>query len=198
MTTFDTSSDLHAPTGGPAHAASAPETATVFTPGEPSAPLDSLLDQLRERVAERDESDPQEWVKEIPKVGIRLVCDPDIEAEDYQRWVKGAQARGRGGRRRALTSALDLDQFALSVRALTATCLRLEIHDGEKWRPMTGARSDVLNLESTELLRTFGVMDSASVLRKLFGRDARIIDAGQELLTEAGYLGGDDDDDNPE
>lgn len=84
--------------------------------------------------------------------------------------MKGAQARGKGGRRRALTSALDLDQFALSVRALTATCLRLDIRDGETWRPMTGSKGDTLDLELTELLRTFGVMDSASLLRKLFGR----------------------------
>lgn len=193
MTTFNTSTD------GSSTAPVAPElpVAAPFDPTGSDTP-DSLLDQLRARVDERDETEPSEWTKEVPKVGIRLVCDPDIEAEDYQRWVKGAQARGKGGRRRAMTSALDLDQFALSVRALTATNIRLEIKRGDGWTPMTGPQGEVLTLESRELLRTFNVMDSASVLKRLFGRDARVIDAGQELLTEAGYLGGDDDDDNPE
>lgn len=193
MTTFDTSS-------GPRHGGELPDApppaaaAEAFTPGEVTP--DSLLDQLRERVAERDEAEPSEWFKEIPGIGVRLVCDPDIEADDYQRWLKQARPRGKGGRRAANVGPMDLDQFALSVRALTATNVRLEIKRGAQWRPMTGAQGGVLDLESRELLDTFGVMDSASALRKLFGRDARIIDAGQELLTEAGYLGGDDDDDD--
>ena len=170
-------------------------TAEPFTPGEPAPALDSLLDQLRERVAERDEEESEPWVKEIPRVGIRLVCDPRIDAVDYQRWLKQAQSRGKGGRARP-AGALDLDQFALSVRALTATCQRLEIRRGADWAPMTGRDGTVLDLDSRELLTAFNVMDAASVLRKLFGRDARVIDAGSELLTEAGYLGGDDDD-NP-
>lgn len=188
MTVFDTSTGATQP-------AELPEAAP-FEPGAADTP-DSLLDQLRARVDERDEAEPSEWCKEIKGVGIRLVCDPDIDAEDYQRWVKQAQRRGKGGRR-VMTSALDLDQFALSVRALDATCVRLEIKHGDGWKPMTGVKGDTLALDSRELLGVFNVMDSASVLRKLFGRDARVIDAGQELLTEAGYLGGDDDDDNPE
>lgn len=193
-------STFDASTGG-AHAAGPDEpTAVPFTPAvaDPPVSADSLLDRLRDRVAERDEAEPDEWFKEVPGVGIRLVCDLNIEADDFQRWLKSAQNRGRSGRRRAVASATDLDQFGLSVRALTATCIRLDIRDDDDWRPMTDGRGEVLTLESKELLRTFGVMDSASVLRKLFGRDARVIDAGQELLTESGYFGGDDDDENPE
>jgi hypothetical protein len=199
MTTFDTSTaprDGSGP-GFPA-ASSAPDepVATPFEPGAAEGP-DSLLDQLRARVDERDEAEPDEWFKEVRGLGIRLVCDLNIEADAFQRWFKGAQAR-KGGRRKTMASASDLDQFALSVRALTATCIRLEIKRGDAWTPMTGAGGVALDLESRELLRTFNVMDAASVLRKLFGRDARVIDAGQELLDAAGYLGGDDDDDNPE
>lgn len=193
MSTFDTST-------APRHGTELPPpdaAAETFTPGAPPPVADSLLDQLRERVAERDAAEPDEWFKVIPGVGIRLVCDLNIEADDFQRWLKAAQSR-KGGRRQGVSSAVDLSPFALSVRALTATCLRLEIRDGESWRPMVGTKGDTLGLDSKELLQTFGVMDAGSVLRKLFGRDSRVIDAGQELLAAAGYTGDEDGDENPE
>lgn len=189
-TTFDGSS------GG-----DTPPQATAWSPTNGSTPHDdspdSLLDQLRERVEERDDEEPQEWIKEVPKLGIRIICDPDIENGDYQRWLKASFPKGRGRRSGRASSPMDMDQLALSARALTATCLRLEIKRDGEWRPMIGRDGEPYTLESQELLRTFNVMDTTSVLRKLFGRDSKVIDAGQELLAEAGYLGDDADDDDP-
>lgn len=191
-TTFDGSTGP-APDGPPEATTWVPAAAPDVADDSP----DSLLDQLRERVEERDDTEPQEWFKEVPKLGIRIVCNPDIENNDFQRWMKQATPRvkGRGSRS---ANPMDMDQLQLAGRALTATCERLEIKRGDVWTPMLGKDGDKLTLESTELLRTFRVMDSISVLRKLFRLDARVIDAGQELLREAGYLGDDADDDDPE
>lgn len=189
-TTFDGST-------GPAHGA--PEElpqARAWSPAAEEVAPDSLLDQLRARVEHRDETEPQEWIKEVPGLDIRLVLDPDIENSDFQRWMKQAtprtKGRGRGG-----VNPMAMDQLQLASRALTAQCIRLEMKRDGEWRPMTGRDGEAYTLDSQELLRTFNVMDSTSVLRKLFGRDARVIDAGQELLAEAGYLGDDAEDDDP-
>lgn len=192
-TTFDGSTG-----SGPAPDAHLPQ-AQAWSPAAEELAPDSLLDQLRERVEERDETEPQEWIKEIPKVGIRLVLDPDIANEDFQRWMKAATPRGKGRGRAASANPMAMDQLQLSARALTAQCIRLEIKDrnSDVWRPMIGSDGDPMRPDSRELLRTFSVMDSASLLRKLFGRDAKVIDAGQELLQEAGYLGDDADEDDP-
>jgi hypothetical protein len=195
-TTFDGSSGPSpAPRSTPAAPAPTGEATAWGATLDADAP-DALLDQLRARVEERNEADPQEWTKEVPKVWIRLVCDPDIENGDFQRWTNQAMPR-KGRTRGRAANPMAMDQLALAARALTATNIRLELKGDSGWRPMTGRDGDVLTLESDELLRTFNVMDSTSVLRKLFGRDARVIDAGQELLAEAGYLGDDTDPDDP-
>jgi len=182
-TTFDGSSTNAVP----------PPEAVAWDPAAEAVP-DTLLDQLRARVDERDQTEDREWTCEVPKVGIRLVCDPVIDNADFQRWMKSASTRA-GRRRGATPGPMDLDQLQLSSRALVATCLRLEIKRDGDWTPMTGKDGGLLTLESPEVLRTFGVMDPVALLKKLFGRDARVIDSGQELLAAAGYLGGDEDED---
>jgi hypothetical protein len=170
-----------------------------FGPALDDSPA-SMLDVLRDRVEQRDVADADPWVHEIPKVGVRLVCDPRIDNADYQRWVKAAMAKTRTARRgRSNANAMDLDQLALSARAITATNIRVEIkRQGDEWVAISdGASADALNLEDAAMLRAFGVMDPTSLLRKLFGRDAAVINAGQELLAAAGYLDGDDEDDDP-
>jgi hypothetical protein len=192
-----TTSTFDATTAGPPPAMG--KTAPAAAAAVDDTP-DSLLDQLRDAVEDRDESEPDEWYGEIPKVGIRLVCDPNISADDFRRWTKQAMSAGNGvkRRRRASGNAMDMDQFALSCRALIATCQRLDIKRGDEWVPMPGRDGEPLTLESNELMSKFGVMDATSLLRKLYGpRDARIVDAGQELLAAAGYLDSDLDDDDP-
>lgn len=176
------------------------DTAPPPPPVEAEIRPESLLDQLRDRVDERDESEPAEWIDEIPKVGIRLVCDPDIANEDFQRWTKSAMAGGvkAGRRRRGGGNPMDMDQLRISVRALVSTNERVEMRQGKEWQPLTGRDGSPVTLESNDLLSAFGVMDSTLLLKKLYGRDARVIDAGQRLLAAAGYLDGDDlDDDDP-
>jgi hypothetical protein len=52
-------------------------------------------------------------------------------------------------------------------------------------------------LDDSFLLTRFGVPDPIELLRKLFVRDADLMNAGEELLTVAGFMGGDDDESDP-
>lgn len=155
----------------------------------------SMLDLLRDRVESRESEETEPWVHEIPALGLRLVCDPRIDNADYQRWMKASLPRGRGARNRQF-NGMDIDTLALSARAITHTNLRVEVQNKDKfWIPITdGTDPTPLSLDDSAMLRTFNVMDSISLLRKLFGRDAALINAGQALLAEAGYLDADVDD----
>lgn len=177
------------------HDPAAAEASAWGPSSTPDAP-ESLLDQLFERVSEREEAETPEWVKEVPKIGIRLVFDTDIDNAEFQRWMKAAQPKGR---RRQRAGAFDMDQLALSTRALIAKNLRIEVKgaDGKAWNTLTAQSGEALTLESPELLRRFNALDAGFLLKKLFGRDAFVIDAGNELLEEAGYLGDGVDDDDP-
>jgi hypothetical protein len=199
MTEFDGSSGATAVPFGSAVATAdngqAPAEAAPFRPAAHDA-LTSMLDVVRERVEARDVEEYDPWQYEIKGIGVRLVCDPRIENADYQRWVKSALPKQRG--RQRPRGAMDLDQLALSAKAIAASNLRVEVLRKEtgEWVAVTDNRSgEVLTLEDDGMLRAFNVMDSVSMLRKLFGRDADVINAGQDLLAVAGYLESDDDSD---
>lgn len=160
---------------------------------------DTLLDQIAAEVAERDEDYAEPWVKQIPRTSLRLVCDPRIENEDYQRWIRQSMPHGgknrRGPRNPSIT---DMNQLMMSARAIIATNIRIDVlhkPTGE-WRPLMHNGEEMV-LDSDPLLHKFGAMDPIVLLRRLFGRDADLIDAGQELLSAAGYLDGDGDDEDP-
>jgi hypothetical protein len=171
-----------------------PEAVEFGQVADDDAPM-SMLDLLRDRVVERETAEVEPWEHEIAKVGIRLICDPTIEDADYRRWVRAALPRTKGRRPRQ-PGALDIDQLALSARAIIATNTRVDVQTRTGWRPVTDPAdpANVLTLDDPPMLRVFNVMDSVSLLRKLFGRDADVINAGQELLAAAGYLDSDDDD----
>ncbi|MBC8092502.1 MAG: hypothetical protein H7Y15_11295 [Pseudonocardia sp.] len=162
-------------------------------------PLDSLLDQLRDEVTQRDEAIALPWRHRIRGTNFSLVCDPDIDNEDYQRWVKASMPKTKN--RRRTPGVADMDQLALSSRAIVSANIGLDVlvRDTEDtWRSITAPGSDEpLTIDSPELLATFNVMDPIALLRKLFGRDAALVDAGQELLSAAGYMGDEDDDEDP-
>ncbi len=175
-------------------AASAPP-APAPAPAFDEAP-DSLLDQLRDEIAQREESDVELWRYRIRGTNFRLVCDPDIDNEDYQRWVKASMPKAKG--RRRMAAVTDMDQLTLSSYAIIGSNVGLEVlarGTDDTWRMVTAPGGATLAVDSPELLSKFSTPDPVALLRKLFGRDAALIDGGQDLLAKAGYLGDDDDED---
>lgn len=191
-------------------AAAAPSAVGVAAPmnGAPHAPVDdtdtfvpdSLLDQIAAEVADRDEEYAEPWLYQIPRTSLRLVCDPRIENDDYQRWIRQSMPHsGKNRRGPRNPSITDMNQLLMSARAIIATNLRIDVlhkPTGE-WRPLMH-NGEELVLDSDPLMQKFGAMDPIVLLRKLFGRDSDLIDAGQELLAAAGYLdSGDGDEEDP-
>lgn len=158
--------------------------------------LDTLLDQLREEVDQRDQQAAEPWRRQIKGTSFRIVCDPDIDYQVFKRWQKQAMAQGRKGK--GAPSYADLDQFYLSTRALVHANIGLEVQrrgTADEWTMLTSPRTgETLTIDSDELLGTFNTPDPVALLRKLFGRDSAVIDAGQSLLDAAGYMGEDDED----
>lgn len=206
---------------GPTYDTSTPAAAEPFTPGAPVQPpvapqggyvpqagyappadddADSLLDTLFEQVGQRDNAeDAEPWVYRIKDTRFRVVCDPDIEYSDFQRWMKSSRPQGKKARRTGGGDASDIDQVTLSALAIINQNLRIEVlkkdtvDDWYEWRH-NGAP---VTVDSPLLLQRFGVMDPVSALRRLFGRDGRLIDAGQDLLEKSGMMGEDDDESDP-
>lgn len=194
-----------------------PPEARDFSPASaaPAAPThnghsngggqDSQLAMLRERIATAEaeaEAEPLEWVREIPKIGIRLVCNPEIENTTFRTWMRAAQpkAKRRSGQP---ADPNDNDQLVMADQALTNTNVRIEMDHAfgtgrdADWRPLRSeVDGELLTLRSDELKRLYNVMTSLAVLKKLYHpkADPRIIDAGMALLDEAGFAGGLDDD----
>jgi hypothetical protein len=200
MTTFNGASGASGePTGGVATAEQSeqPPTAMSFGPAAEEEGLSSALDLLRERVDEREQEPVELWMHEITKVGMRIYCDPQVADADYRRWVKASMPKVRRGARGRAPGAMDIDQLALSARAILATNERVEVRTRKgEWITVTDPSSgEVLTLDDSAMARSFNVMDPVSLLRKLFGRDADLINAGQDLLAAAGYLDSDDDED---
>jgi hypothetical protein len=210
MSTFDGSNpsgnvatdepDMYGTNGAPRYV---PPEMDTTPPPEPQ----SILDELRADIESRDAVDVEPWRHRIKDTRVRLACNPDIENDAYQRWFKLSLPRkGNGRQRQQNIGPADLDQLTMSAYALIESNLQVELlrkgaddRDDANWVPIRGESGDLLTLADNELQRTFNTMDAIALTRKLFGRDAYLIDAGQDLLAAAGY-GGDvdtEDESNP-
>lgn len=161
----------------------------------------SALAQLRERMQRREATPVEYWTREIPGIGLRLVCNPVIEHAEFRRWLKAAQDSGKGKRRRQQQQAgpSDIDQLMLSGLALVHQNVaiefdtRFEAGGDPNWTELPDPAGGPMTLESQALLREYAVMTPVALLQKFFRLDPRVIAAGQELLDAAGY--GDEEDD---
>lgn len=157
----------------------------------------SALEQLREVVEHREDAEP--WVYVVPKRDVRLTFDTDVPSHEYQRWLRGAMPRGK--RRGGNPDFTQMDQFALTSRAIRNCCTTVEVRNrkvrGESdpgaWIVVTGKEGTPLRLDDDELLRAFKTPDSGTLVARLIGREADVISAGMELLEHCGYVPGDDD-----
>ena len=157
----------------------------------------SALDQLRARVTEAT-AVREVWVHEIERTGVRLTCDTNIEAALHQKWISGSLPRQSRRSRGGSPDVTKLRRDLLSARAIVDTCVLVEMKgsDGayrEVKNPNTG---EPLLLEDSYFLTAFGVPDPIELVRKLFVRDADLMNAGEALLDAAGLMGGGDEDES--
>ena len=190
MTTFDGST-----TAGSPAVDSAPPPGNVPDVNSTDLGVDAL-EQLRERVAAANEV-REVWVHEIKRTGVRLTCDTNIDGTDYQRWLNGAlpkqTRRGRG----AAPDVTKMRRELLSARAIIDSCVQVDMLGSDnKYHPILDPQTrEYVALDDSSLLTRFGVPDPIELLRKFFVRDADLMNAGEELLTVAGFMGGDDESD---
>lgn len=158
------------------------DSATLAT-GADSA--DDTLALLRSTVEERIET--TEYVVTVPGGRIRLHCRLDISSAEMSKWQK--RALPPVARKRNAVSMIDMDPGELAGQVFLHTCERVEVLDRDNvtWRAIEDRDHEPLTLRDPQLLQAFGAMDSRTALRKLFGKDAFMVQASSELLTEAGW-----------
>jgi hypothetical protein len=148
----------------------------------------SALDLLMQAVDEREAGQVELFPLDLPVKGVRLMCLPDFSFDEWTEWQKKSIPLAK----RKRPSAMDINQRTLYMLALTNTAQHLEFQDSAgEWRPILSPSGDVMEFGSQAMRDKFGAMTSASLIEKLFGRDALIIRAGTRLINVAGY--GDED-----
>lgn len=181
MTTFDGATSTHEtpPPAGPDAAGGGPAS-------EVEKPFDAF-EALREQVAERDEEDPDITYVEVPGIGWRLACRTDFEYGAYKNWQKAALPKAqRNGRK---MNPLDMDQAVLAYLVLLNTCESVQYRRGQsdEWETLVDDDGAPSTLQSSTLLGRMNVMDPRLLIKRLFGKDGRLIAAGQQVISDAGY-----------
>lgn len=151
----------------------------------------SALDAIGEQIAERDAEEETTIPIQVPGLNVRMICSTMVPYEEYQKWQLAAlPAKERKSRRPkvVLTS-----QLVLSCMVLIGTCEAIEHQVDGEWQPMKGTDGEVYTLESEELLRRFAVVDTNVFLRKLFGRDPRLLAAAEKVIIASEWLEDEDD-----
>lgn len=157
-------------------------------------PFDALA-MLREQVEARESTEADTTAIEVPGIGWRLLCDITFPYAQYAAWQTAALPKNqRNGRR---PNVLKMDQTALAFSILLNTCVEIQYQrtGTEEWESLTDSHGEPLLPNSDALLRQFNVVDPRSFLRKLFGREARLVEASQLVVTRAGWMEGDGSDD---
>lgn len=181
MTTIDASGMAGSTSGwiGPP-----PDAPTSY--GAHAEPFDALA-LLREQVQERDEHDDDLAPIEVPGIGWRLLCDITFPYSRYAQWQTAALPKNqRNGRR---VNQLKLDQTELAFNVLLGTCTELQYRRGDgEWETLVDPTTGNPLLPANDLLlRQFNVADPRSFLRKLFGREPRLVKAMTQVAAKAGW-----------
>jgi len=139
----------------------------------------SLLEQARARAAARRE---RQVTITLPELELDLVCDVPTDSFAIERLQKAAARidKGRG----------TATHFA---RALIASQTR-EIRIGGETVTVDGEK---VGFNDPELWPELGVSDAKSAVVALVGTDADTLTVATELMTEAGFTGRGDDEDDP-
>lgn len=141
--------------------------------------MSSLLEQARARAAARRE---RQVTITLPELDLDLVCDVPTDSFAIERLQKAAAKidKGRG----------TATHFA---RALIANQCR-EIRIGGEVVTVDG---EAVGFNDPELWAELDVADAKSAVVALVGTDADALTVATELMTEAGFAGRDEDDEDP-
>lgn len=151
----------------------------------------NALDAIGAQIAERDAEEQTTCTVEVPGLDLRLVCSTVVPYEEYQKWQLAAlPAKERKSRRPKVVLS---SQLVLSCMVLVGTCEGIEHKVNGEWQPMKDSKGEVFTLESDELLRRFNVIDINLFLRKLFGRDPRLLAAAEKVIIASEWLEDEDD-----
>lgn len=173
--------------------------APAAPPADPAAEREqavhglSALDQLAAQIEERDQEEETTVAVEIPGLDVRLVCSTVAPYEEYKRWQMASFPPKERRSRRPRPMAMS--QLYLSCTVLASTCEAIEYKAGEQWKPLLDSSGQPYTLESDELLHRYGVLDSHQLVQKLFGRDARVLAAGEKVMVASSWVEDDESDD---
>lgn len=155
----------------------------------------STLDELRAAGDEVDEREPITAVN--PRQRIRLTMRTDFEQKDVQRWQFKAlplKHREQLGRRGGQPNLSLLDPVVMFALAIAETTIQVEVRSRQtdEYITVTDEHSgDLLTFADPALRQVIGGIDAITAVKRAFNRsDPALLDAGQRLLTAAGF--GDD------
>lgn len=141
--------------------------------------MSTLLEQARARAAARRE---RQVTITIPELDLDLVCDVPTDALSNERLQAAAKKIDKG---RGWTTHY--------ARALVAAQTR-EIRIGGQPVEVGG---EPVAFTDPELWPEVGATDAKSAVMALIGTDADVLTIATELMTEAGFTGRDDGDEDP-
>lgn len=174
-----------------------PITDTTATGVDDLAGVDALssLALLEAEADERAEFPPHVFTNRRDR--IRVTCSTEIDSRERQRWERASMpAQERKATRPAM---LSMDAFGYMCRVVINTCEMIEVRRGGPdgpWVPITDASGEMLTFRDPEVHRAMKAIDAVTALRNAMNRvDADITNAGDAILTAAGYGAGDDDED---
>lgn len=151
----------------------------------------SALDAIGEQIAERDAEEETTTAVAVPGLNIRLICSTVVPYEEYQKWQMTAlPLKERKSRR---PKPLAMSQLILACMVLINTCEAIEHQVDGEWQPMIGSNGEAFTLESDELLRRFNIIDPNTFVKKLFGRDPRVLKAAEEVMIASQWLEDEDE-----
>lgn len=151
----------------------------------------TALDALGAQIEERDAEEETTVDVEVPGLDIRLVCSTVVPYEEYQKWQITALPPKE--RKKRKINGLTMSQMVLACMVLVNTCDAIEHKVGGEWKPMLGTDGEVYTLRSDELLRRFNVIDVNAFIKKLFGRDPRVLAASEKVIVASEWLEDEDD-----
>lgn len=149
----------------------------------------SGLDRLQQLLQEEVKIERYEHTVPARK-SLRLILDPNIDGEQFQRWQRNAII----GKARGAESQVDSVKLSAVVIANCTVGIEVRNPRGEytEVRDSNGLPMDFKNPEFRKMLVGDNpVSGGAQLVRKLFGNDGHMMECSRVLIDKAGY--GDED-----
>lgn len=155
----------------------------------------SGLDRLQQLLQEEVKLD--RYSHTVPaRKSLRLILDPNIDGEQFQRWQRNAII----GKARGAESQVDSVKLAAVVIANCTVGVEVRNQNGDytEVRDSNGLPMDFKNPEFRQMLIGDNpVSGGAQLVRKLFGNDGHLLECSRVLIERAGYGDEEDEGDDP-